>query len=201
MLTSLFNGKPRIEQWFPKPIYIHNNFYTEGHSELHRWLLDYFEQGMVTKRTPELNVSSTHMVNNFNNEPIFQPLIEAIREEVLNFAITLGYDISVFHLPLLNIWANLSETGDHLFPHNHPGSFISGAYYIECDSDLDVIKFYNDTNNMITPSPFPNNYSFEDASYVCEPKRLLLFKSNFIHGCPAIKGKRKIVVSFNFNLL
>ena len=201
MLTSLFNGKPRIEQWFAKPIYVHDNFHSKDFQKLHDWLQEFFAVNGELKRTPELSVNSSHQVYNFNTEPAFQQIIEETKSEVLSFARTMGYNISEHHLPLLNMWANLSRNGDYLFPHNHAGAFISGAYYIECESDLDVIKFYNNTNGMITPASEPNKYSYEDVVYNCVPKRLLLFKSDLMHGCPALKGDRKIVLSFNFGLI
>jgi uncharacterized protein (TIGR02466 family) len=116
------------------------------------------------------------------------------------FARTLGYEFADDDLQLLNMWANLSQRGEYLFPHCHPGSVISGAYYVESTSLNDVIKFYDNPQNMVPPANKPNEYSFEFVQYPCLEKRLLLFRSDLMHGCPALVGERKMVISFNFRI-
>ena len=104
----------------------------------------------------------------------------------------------MFVHPRVDILLKLCSTNTK-FLVMHPSSFISGAFYVDC-GDKDVIKFYDNPQNMISPSPTPNSYSFEDVAYRCIPARLIMFKSDFMHGCPALVGERKIVISFNFGL-
>jgi uncharacterized protein (TIGR02466 family) len=199
MSTSFVNNEAKIEQWFPKPIYLLDNFLVDEVEQIDTWLSEMFMFNSEFKRTPELNVNSTHNQINLEQEKFFAGFVKELTIEAKKFATVLGYDLSQQVLKLENMWSNLSLTGDYLFPHNHPGSFISGAYYVDC-GDRDVIKFYDNPQNMISPAPFPNSYSFEDVSYKCIPARLIMFKSDFMHGCPALVGERKIVISFNFGL-
>jgi len=199
MSTLFVNNEAKIEQWFPKPIYLLDNFCSETIEEMDIWLSEMFLFNSDFKRTPELNVNSTHNQVNLEKESFFAEFIRKLTNEARKFAVALGYDLREQHLILENMWSNLSVEGDYLFPHNHPSSFISGAYYVDC-GDKDIIKFYDNPQNMISPAPFPNKYSFEDVSYKCIPARLLMFKSDFMHGCPALVGDRKIVISFNFGL-
>lgn len=199
MSTSFASKEAKIEQWFPKPIYLLDGFYSDGVEDINSWLTEMFLFNGDFKRTPELNVNSTHTQLDLSKEDFFSPFIDLLTEEVAKFSIALGYDLQNQKLKLENMWSNLSVRGDYLFPHNHPSSFISGAYYVDC-GDRDVIKFYDNPQNMISPSPSPNRFSFEDVSYSCFPSRLIMFKSDFMHGCPALVGERKIVISFNFGL-
>jgi uncharacterized protein (TIGR02466 family) len=199
MSTLFVNKQAKIEQWFPKAIYLLDDFYSDGRKDMNQWLNEMFLFNGDFKRTPELNVNSTHTQLDLSQEDFFSSFIGLLTEEVAKFSVALGYNLQNQKLKLENMWSNLSVRGDYLFPHNHPSSFISGAYYVDC-GDRDVIKFYDNPQNMISPSPSPNQFSFEDVSYSCMPGRLIMFKSDFMHGCPALIGERKIVISFNFGL-
>lgn len=195
-----FSDRPRIEAWFPKPIYVKNNFASGEHTKLHEWLLTFFATSGEFKRTAELNVNTTHNVYDLVGESEFAEFVKLLTQEVYYFAEQIGYEQYLGRLRLQNMWSNISRTGEYLFPHNHPSSLISGAYYVESTSPRDVIKFYDNINSMLPPPDERNMYGNEDVSYECLPKRLLLFKSDMMHGCPALKGERKIVISFNFGL-
>lgn len=200
MRISPFSEKAKIETWFAKPIYVNNNFATKQHESIHQWLLEFFAINGEFKRTSELNVNTTHEVHDLVHEPVFTDFRILLEKEVQFFANQIGYTRIADKMKIQNMWSNISRTGDYLFPHNHPSSLISGAYYVECDSPKDVIKFYDNPQAMLPPADVVNEFSYEDASYQCFPKRLLLFKSDLMHGCPALKGERKIVVSFNFGI-
>lgn len=201
MPISLFNNRGKIESWFAKPIYVRNGFATSEHEQLKNWLLEFFIVNGDFKRTPELNVNTTHLMVDLKELEPFKTFTSILMEEVNTFAKTMGYDTSENRLYMQNMWANLSRTGEYLFPHNHPGSFISGAYYVESTSDVDFIRFYDNVQSMIPSADKPNEYSSEYVQYPCTEQRLLLFKADLIHGCPALRGERKIVISFNIGLM
>lgn len=195
-----FGNKPKIEAWFPKPIFIYDDFADKHHSSINEWLLEFFAVNGEFKRTAELNVNTTHEVHDISQDEIFSGFIADLSVQVKQFASAIGYSNLADRIHLQNMWSNISRNGEYLFPHNHPSSLISGAYYVECSSDRDIIKFYDNPQAMLPP-PTPNNqFGFEDVSYQCKPKRLLLFKSDMMHGCPALVGDRKIVISFNFGI-
>lgn len=200
MSISQFLNRHEIETWFPRPIFVKNNFCAKENEVLREWLLEFFAINGEFKRTDELNVNTTHERHDLALEPVFADFREALIKEVKTFATAIGYGQLSEKIYLQNMWSNISRKGEYLFPHNHPESFISGAYYVECSSTRDVIKFYDNINSMIAPAPTPNKYSFQDVKYQCLPTRLLLFRSDFLHGCPALVGDRKIVISFNYGI-
>ena len=63
----------------------------------------------------------------------------------------------------------------------------------------DVIKFYNNINDMSLPIAEDkfNEFNYQTCTHQCVPGKLMIFKSDFLHGCPTLKGNEKIVVSFN----
>lgn len=200
MQISLFGNRGHIDQWFAKPIYVRDGFCHKENILLKKYLSEFFLFNADFKRTHELNVNTTHLVHHFDEDELFQPFIAELTKEVSLFARTIGYTFEDDNLELLNMWSNLSLRGEYLFPHCHPGSVISGAYYVEITSPDDVIKFYDNTQNMVPPANEPNRYSYEYAQYPCAENRLLLFRSDLMHGCPALVGERKIVISFNYGI-
>lgn len=201
MRTSLFGSRGHIDQWFAKPIYVRDGFSTKEGVLLKQYLSEFFIVNADFKRTHELNVNTTHMTHHFEKDSYFSPFVDSLNREVAIFLRTIGYVFRDDDLKLLNMWSNLSQRGEYLFPHCHPGSIISGAYYVESTSPEDVIKFYDNPQGMIPAAANPNQYSYEYAQYQCTENRLLLFKSDLIHGCPALVGDRKIVISFNYGIL
>ena len=100
---------------------------------------------------------------------------------------------------VLNVWTNVSKKGDYLFPHNHPDSLLSGAFYVSSTNENDVIEFFDNINSMIKPAPekTSNIFNFQTCTHQCTKGKLIIFKSDFLHGCPALQGDEKIVISFN----
>jgi uncharacterized protein (TIGR02466 family) len=191
-------SKPIVEQWFPKPLYIVNDFMVNELPVYRKWLYELFSLNDDMKRTEELNVNSTHNMTTLHTLDIFRNLSNEITKNATQFVRMLGYSGDLF---INNMWANHVVKGEYLFPHNHPNSMLSGAYYIESDHPEDVIKFYDNPMNML---PAPDEYtslSYDYCAYRCQPGRLILFKSDFIHGCPALKGESKIVMSFNIGFV
>ena len=84
----------------------------------------------------------------------------------------------------------ISSKTDSLAKHIHPGSIVSGAFYVE-SSPTDHIYFYR-TDDMILPPNNHNKYSTKYVSYPCTPNQLILFKSNLNHSTGAQKEGKKI---------
>ena len=186
----------RIETWFPKSIYVCDDFSTDLIPELEKRIL---ESELGKKRDTQLYVDSTHKINRkiHSYEP-YQTLSNRILNEVKTFVKSLGYNKSVADLSFIaGMWYNTSDKGDFIFPHNHAGSFISGAYYVSSVLENEII-FYDNLNDVYQPACEQNQLSFQNASYKCRPGRLLLWRSNFVHGTPIqLEQGKKIVISFN----
>ena len=188
--------KAIIETWFPKTLYICNELHKEQLSVYRKEILRLIKNKSI--RTDTKYVDTTHGVteNDLVNNIIFDDLKHTILFHSSQYLKMLGYDTPI---KIENMWANLSKKGDYLFPHNHPNSLLSGAFYVSATSKKDVIKFYNNINDMSLPIAEDkfNEFNYQTCTHQCVPGKLMIFKSDFLHGCPTLKGNEKIVVSFN----
>lgn len=185
----------KIETWFPKSIYIHDDFSKDLLIELEKEI-KFFKR---KKRDTSLFVDSTHKTDRkLHLQGTFKHLSDNILKEVKNFVAHLGYGSTVVdQIYMSSMWVNTSKQGDFIFPHNHAGGFISGAYYVKSIDENSII-FYDNLNDVYMPSCNPNQLSYNHTSYKCIPARLLMWRSNFVHGTPIQLNKgEKIVISFN----
>jgi uncharacterized protein (TIGR02466 family) len=118
---------------------------------------------------------------------------------IVQFATELGYSQDQLELMYIdNMWSNFSHEGDYATIHNHPGSIISAAFYLEAPQDS-FIQFY-DTPNVLMPPTTYTQYSSEWVRYPCVANTLYMFRSDFLHGTNRQTSGRKIVVSFNVSI-
>jgi uncharacterized protein (TIGR02466 family) len=189
---------PRIETWFPKLIYLVDGICLN--------LLSKFENNIKkdntkTKRSQTLNVDSTHLINRLlHQQDEYKILVNEIESHSRIFLSNMGYsDKYVSKCFISSMWYNISNKDDFLFPHTHPGSIMSGAFYVKTVKENSVI-FYDDLTSSYEPPSEITNLSMTTCTYPCIPGRLILFRSNFIHATPKqLEDGEKIVISFNIN--
>jgi len=195
MITST----PQIHTWFPKPIFIVDGVLQDK--------IDFLESKVreVIKNTGTqgndfLSVGSTHKVSpDLHKNPDFKDLADVILEHAKGFASRLGHGSNrVDRLEIGTMWTNISYQGDFIFPHIHPDSFLSGVYYIKKFPGSKITFF--DNYNMLPTSDEFNDLSYEYCHYDCEPGRLLLWKSDFLHGNGRQTEGEKIAISFNIQV-
>lgn len=189
-------NKPIIETWFPKTLYIVNDFHLKQLQIYRQECLRVIKK--QSSRTSLKNVDSSHgfLKNDLSKNPVFKNLVKDILFHCNQYMKSIGYD---FDIEIDSMWANLSKKGDYLFPHNHPSSLVSGAFYVSANHQDDIIKFFDNINDMLLPVEKSklNVLSYDNCSHQCVPGKLIIFRSNFLHGCPALQGDEKIVISFN----
>jgi len=185
------------EQWshpFIKPVFITDNLLEDKldifANEIHRL----FEQ-QGSGRNPVLNVDSLHQTgSNLHKNIVFYPIVKAIHEQLKKFLDAFGY-VEYEKYFIGDMWANISREHDGIWPHNHPGSIVSGAFYVRAPEDC---KIYFVDKKTFIPMDLPSPYSTSFAEYDCLPGRLLLFRGDFDHGTPPqVSDDEKIVISFN----
>ena len=187
-----------IETWFPKTIFVKNNILVDK-LKFYENFIDSKLNSAGTHRHGIHYVESSHAsFDQFHTLPEMKDLVREIISNVWEYLMALGYtESTISKLKLANMWVNRSKKGDYLYPHIHGESLLSGAYYVTC-GDEDKIKFFNDmSESFLHPPDIANEYSNQYCEYSCTPGRLLLFKSNLIHGTESQKCDKKIVVSFN----
>lgn len=191
-----------ITTLFPKHVYCKDNVCVEHLCDFKDRLLEVRKERNLS-RDRFLNVDTSHRVSDYNikDDKIFQPLINEIRETAFNFACFVGYGPErAFMMELTNVWFNFSDEHDYNWPHIHPGSIISGAYYIENEIETNSLTFFDHYSSLEYPINDEHDHwwSSDRSSFDCKKGRLLMFKSDFLHGnTPQVGKGQKITLSFN----
>ena len=191
--TLVEHSMGMVQTWFPKLVYFKDGLHMD---RLDEWSDVVREQLKDEKDVylDHLPVKSNHMQANMFQIEELRPLWDTVLEHANWFAGMMGY-IGLDVIPS-NAWANISRQGDFLFPHRHPSSLISGAFYLKA-SRTDQILFMDDESVMLQPN-FPTSMTYNKVTYDCLPGRLLLFKSDTLHGVTRQESpEEKIVISFN----
>lgn len=91
-------------------------------------------------------------------------------------------------------WLQEYNHGGVHAPHHHPGSLVSGVYYIESNNLGSPLVFYN-------PNPAQHfmNYATYSSRVECWQGRLVLFPSWLLHGVPECRNEETVrrVTAFN----
>ena len=186
----------RIDSWFPKSVYVVDEFKKDLIFNLEKEIKKLL---IPISKSSTLFVSSTHTTNRkLHHKEVFKELSDNILLHVRQYATSLGYSENFTNrCHMHDMWYNISEKGDFIFPHSHPGSFFSGVFYVKVSPD-NKIFFYDKLDIHAEMPDTPNSLSFSNVYYNCIPSRLLIFKSDFVHGVPVQETEgEKIAISFN----
>ena len=135
-----------------------------------------------------------------HENPVFEDLVDEIYANTQEYARALGYsDDLINSLRINNMWANISHTNDFIFPHVHPGAVFSGAYYIKKYPNS-TIRFHNNIHRVMPPPLVYNQLNYEICEYDCDPGRMLIWMSDFLHSTGKQPEGEKIVISFNLSM-
>jgi uncharacterized protein (TIGR02466 family) len=188
-----------IHTWFPKSIYVASNVLLDK--------LDSYEitikQIIADKGTDAngmLSVKSTHKIDDqLHTREEFVDLVNYITVSARHFLVELGYTNILIDVKIANMWANISHENDFIFPHVHANSLLSGAFYIKKYPDS-KISFFNDIESIFPEPNIHNELNYPFCEYDCDPGRLMIWKSNFLHGTSRQTSGEKIVISFNISV-
>ena len=104
-------------------------------------------------------------------------------------------------LTILNYWVCINPKGGYNARHIHPGSFMSGVYYVKCieDEDQGSIYFHRpDQEDFIIRQ---HDLKHRDTYYPPVQGRLLLFPSQLAHSVESNEmDNDRIAVSFNIGI-
>lgn len=178
---------------FPIPVIKHKleRDFTEAEKET-------FSNLQVDSRS---NFGNTSSINNeVLDLPEFADLKKFAEEKVkLYFKDIFSAPDSV--IPYITLsWANFTEKGQYHHKHCHGNSILSGVLYINADSAVDRICFYNEVHSTI--EIVPEKYNIYNSSSWWLPvgeKELLLFPSSMVHAVP-VNEAEKVRVSLAFNV-
>tara|TARA_B100000287_G_C20427912_1_gene700263 strand:+ start:160 stop:762 length:603 start_codon:yes stop_codon:yes gene_type:complete len=122
-----------------------------------------------------------------------------IREEIHNKRVT---------VKVINAWININRKGDYNNPHNHPGSDLSGVFYIKLPSNSGNIEFYSPHHytyhhELMTYNPAFLDHTKSPLSYFlfCKEGEIILFPSSLEHSVmPSKVREDRISVAFNLEV-
>jgi uncharacterized protein (TIGR02466 family) len=127
-----------------------------------------------------------------HTSPHFGELARMIRPKVKAYCRQLGSGKD--RLEFTDMWVNVMPPGAHHSGHIHPGSVISGTFYVSVPAKSASITFEDPR------LPFLMNAPSRDAHYSVQPKNngLVLFESWLRHEVKTQTGNQpRISVSFN----
>jgi uncharacterized protein (TIGR02466 family) len=149
--------------------------------------------------TPYFKVKTSHNVlQSIHRIAPFKNLTNNINYHIKKYLSEYGYPHHIVNNTKVNsMWFNIGTKGNYLFPHVHPGSFISGVFYIKTVPE-NIIHFYDPNKSPFAEPEILNEYSSATFTLKCNPASLLLFHSDLHHATPhqEMDGE-KIVLSFN----
>jgi len=199
MIFEKLNNGAHINIFSPKSIYYNENFDLENLKTYKNYLKNISKKNKLFK-SDLINIDTSHGTDyHLDSDDFFKPLLDKIINESKIYLRKLGYDNNFCNnIFIESSWFNIGSKNDNLVKHIHPGSLLSGAFYVECDSKDDKIFFFGNDDMSISPQNY-NDLSSKFTSYSCLPGSLLLFKSNTNHCTNKQNSKEKITISFNIN--
>lgn len=135
-------------------------------------------------------------------DPLFQPLISAITQEVIQFSAS--YGIIGKPITCTDAWANVAGPGDFQEYHLHPNNHFSIAYYIQIPENSGDIHFKS-TEAFFDNCPLPckeDSMFPASAHQVRVPAKegmLVAFRANVQHMVSQnLSNQDRISISMNF---
>jgi uncharacterized protein (TIGR02466 family) len=137
-------------------------------------------------------------------DPVIASLVGVLDEHVGAFARELDYDLERRKLALDSLWINILEPGGMHAGHIHPGSVISGTYYVTLPAGSAGLKFEDPRlPAMMAAPPVRANASQRNRRFVeimPKPGTILLWESYIRHEVPLSRAKvDRMSISFNYS--
>jgi uncharacterized protein (TIGR02466 family) len=177
-----------IDKWFPTVVSCMDDNLLE--------LLPYYQQ-CCEEITSDIPIgrpfTGSQLTSTFNqsipqydrpieNDIRFKKLFDLILEKGTMFAEFLGYK---YDLRISHAWVNKIQTHDYHELHNHAlggNALLSGVFYVAAPESASIrFKDALDSYSPVPPTAY-TPYNNKHARYQCFPGRLLLFRSDVLHG-------------------
>ena len=132
-------------------------------------------------------------------EPAQRALCEALRGAIDEATRQLVPDAALASIePQLDGWINASRAGDYHSPHDHPGAFWSGVYYVRTVTSGGEIEFQSGRAGNPHAELLPAPMSWDWTRIVPRPGVVLLFPGHLRHSVLPFDGDgERISISFN----
>ena len=143
----------------------------------------------------------------FHALPIYKESTSFVLNEEEKEVIVDGYGWKYIpeKVGISEIWAIINKKGTFNQSHNHPGSYLSAAYYVKAPENCGNIHFYepNEVKKFHTP-PIEKMTELSSSGFSVKPEEgnLLIFPSYLYHDVgKSLSDEDRIVISFNVSIL
>jgi uncharacterized protein (TIGR02466 family) len=186
-----------LEYWHPTIISYSDNLF---HNEIEKTLLDYCLELQEKKEKGGYNwisksLYNTHHTYDISKDEKFKLLNDWILNEANEYCKKIESEDT---LNFQNGWFNIYKKNDFQEFHTHPGSSISGIYFLKSDAINDartIFETYTTENFLDLKAPSNDRLVY----YKPKPGRLLLFKSTLRHCVEQQKSDNmRITLAYNF---
>lgn len=178
-----------IEQLWPTYMYA-GRVEDIDNEKIAEWILDYKKNTETRKFSNQGGWQES--ISDYQHDPIFKEYIQAIVQtlRITNLKLTEETQLSI------HSWANVNEKGNWNMIHNHPGTDLSGVYYVKVPKNSGQILFFD-----------PRKIDTVDKAFEEQPKiigsypvegNLFMFPSYLEHMVtPNESDETRISIAFN----
>ena len=195
-----------IHKLFVSPVF---QFKIENYETLNKQLSEYIYN--LKKNDAEgiqrSNVNGWHS-KNFKIEKDNTPynFVKAIHGHVKEVIVEgFGWKYVPEKVGMSEIWAIINKKGTFNKSHNHPGSYLSAAYYVKAPKNCGNINFYDPNEIKKFNSPAIENLTeLSTSGFSIKPEEgnLLIFPSYLYHDVGKnLSDDDRIVISFNVSII
>lgn len=129
--------------------------------------------------------------------PRMRPFCEAVTDEMYEYCKLLDVDLDRYVIGIREMWVNRYLRGHGQESHIHPGSQISGIYYLEADSRSAFTAFQSPLEDK-EMMPLPVRSPSDTVRYAAVPGRVVLFRSWLRHLVATHDGEaRRTTIAWN----
>jgi len=168
--------------------------------EIVRWIYDYKKttEGVVVS-----NRNGWQSPDDFGKEESFSEFLDYIFSSIV--VATKFYNIN---FDLLNMWININQTGAFNVKHNHPGSLLSGVFWIKTPENCGSLAFSSPNHFKEHPLMINADEKFKEKTNYYESYgyknptegTMIIFPSHLEHFVEQNHSKEdRISISFNLN--
>ena len=196
----------KIYKLFPSPVF---QFKVQNYENLNKQLTQYIYD--LHKNDKEgiqrSNVHGWHSKNfKIEKDNIPYNFVKSIHAYVKEVIVDgFGWKYVPEKVGVSEIWAIINKKGTFNSSHNHPGSYLSAAYYVKAPNNCGNIHFYdpNEIKKFNSPSTEKlTELSTSGFSIKPEEGHLLIFPSYLYHDVgKSLSDEDRIVISFNVSIL
>tara|TARA_B100000989_G_scaffold283481_1_gene249414 strand:- start:736 stop:1350 length:615 start_codon:yes stop_codon:yes gene_type:complete len=195
-----------IHKLFVSPVF---QFKIENYETLNKQLSEYIYD--LKKNDAEgiqrSNVNGWHS-KNFKIEKENTPynFVKAIHGHIKEVIVEgFGWKYVPEKVGMSEIWAIINKKGTFNKSHNHPGSYLSAAYYVKAPKNCGNINFYDPNEIKKFNSPAIENLTeLSTSGFSIKPEEgnLLIFPSYLYHDVGKnLSDDDRIVISFNVSII